>query len=148
MADDVAVAHRVGTGAGASSASHVVLGRDGVFDAREGDEDMGCCGTWYEEGFAVVVAPGDQGVQGVGVARGGEPIGRARVDDGRLTREAYSLVVHAAVVEGDFPSVLVHGVGVAELAFEFGAVDAAECDLSVFRAVGGAIQVDADDFRL
>lgn len=93
-----------------------------------------------------MVASWDQGVQGVGVCLGSEPVGGAGIYYGRLALESHCPVVHASVIKSDFPAVVIHSIGVTELAFEFGSVDPTKCDLPVSRAVRASVEVNADDF--
>lgn len=142
VANNHAVAHVVG---GIGHSPHVVLGRNDVLDAREGDENIGRGVTGDNVGFAVVGGSGDQVVQGGGVGWGSQPVRRAGVDHGGFGLESDALVVHARIVQGDFPAEVTNGLGVTELAFEFGIVDSAECDLPVFDAVRGSMEVHAND---
>lgn len=142
MANDVAVAHVIG---GTGYGSHVVLGRNDVLDTRERDVDIGRGVTGHNVGFAVVEGPRNQGVQGGSIVWRSKPVRGAGVDHGRLALESYTLGVHASVVQGDLPAVVINGLGVTELAFEFGTINPAKRDLPVVGGVRGSMKVHANN---
>ena len=69
------------------------------------------------------------------------------VDNGGLSLQAQILVVHTCVVCCNLPATVADRLRVQQFAGELGRVDAAKSELPVVRAVGGTLQMDAQDIR-